>query len=154
MITPHSYVLLSSNGESDNKLNAFDSALQSAGVADFNYITVSSILPVGCKRGEPEDIASIKAGSFMYCVMSKISSDVKGETISSAIACAKTLETVGLISEYSGHCQGHEAERRATDMVRTMAKARGATIGSVETTSTELTVEECGCCVSLCLLLY
>lgn len=154
MITPHTYVLLSDNGTADNRLNAFDSALQRAKVADFNFIKVSSILPVGCKKGTLEDVKEVTPGSFMFCVMSKMVSEEDGETISSAIACAKTNETVGVITEYSGRCSKDFAEERAIDMARKMAKKRNATISSIDTTSSELTVKGCGCCVSLCLLLY
>jgi len=155
MITPHTYVMISSKGSGDTRLNAFDSALINAGIADFNYITVSSIIPRGCKRGSMEDVRSLIPGSFMYCVMSRISSDVPGEMISSSITCAFTEETVGVVTESSGNCPCEESERMAERMSDRMISQRNATLSYRETTSTEMTVEDgWGCCVSLCLLLY
>ncbi|MBN1786396.1 MAG: arginine decarboxylase, pyruvoyl-dependent [Candidatus Methanofastidiosa archaeon] len=155
MITPHSYVLISCKGAADSRLNAFDAALHSAGIADFNFITVSSILPKGCKKTTMDAIKGIERGSFMYCVMSKASSNMKGETISSAIACARTKETVGVVTESSGSFSSRESEERAREMCKEMLSIRNATPSSIDTTSAEMLVEQgWGCCISLCLLLY
>jgi len=155
MLTPHTYVLVSSSGKGETNLNAFDAALRNAGIADFNFITVSSILPNGCRKGGMEDVKEVTPGSFMYCVMSRISSDVKGDMISSSIACATTNETVGVVTEYSGKCPAEESKKHAQEMTREMISERDATLSSLETTSIDMVVDGgWGCCVSLCLLLY
>lgn len=154
MLTPHTYVLTSSSANAATTLNAFDTALQGVGIADFNYITVSSILPRGCREGTMEDIRAIVPGSFMFCVMSKIVSDVPGDRIASCIACVTTHETVGCITEYHGHCTKEEAERRAIAMAERMVSQRSATIDTIKTISSEVVVEQCGCSISLCLLPY
>jgi arginine decarboxylase len=154
MLTPHSYVLLSSDADADTPLNAFDEALRAKGVANFNYIPVSSILPRYCRQASLDEAREVQEGSFMYCVMSRIESDVPGETISSAIACATTTSTVGCVAEYKGRCSREEAEREASRRARTMVAARDAEVGSIQTVSASHVVKQCGCSVSLCLLLY
>ena len=154
MLTPHTFVLLSNAADAPTSLNAFDKALLDMGVSDYNYIKVSSILPPSCKRGTIDDARNVPPGSFMFSVMSKIVSEEPGDVISSSLACAKTNETVGCISEYSGHCSAKEAERRAIDMAYEMVDKRGATLASLHTTSSDHVVEKSGCSISLCLLLY
>ncbi|HHN81943.1 MAG TPA: arginine decarboxylase, pyruvoyl-dependent [Methanomicrobia archaeon] len=154
MLTPHSYVLLSTDADSDTPLNAFDEALRASGVANFNFIGVSSILPRYCRQAPLREVRNIQEGSFMYCVMSRIESDTPGATISSAIACATTTSTVGCVAEFKGHCSGTEAEREAIRRARAMVASRDAEVESIETTSATHVVTQCGCSVSLCLLLY
>ncbi len=155
MITPHTYVLLSGSANGKTPLNAFDQALIDLDIADFNYITVSSILPKECSKGDIQDIKKIELGSFVYCVMSRIYSEKPKDRISSAIACVQTKETVGCITEYSGHCSKKEAERQALKRAEIMVEQRkDATINNIDITSSTLVVEQCGCSVSLCLLLY
>jgi arginine decarboxylase len=154
MLTPHTYVLTSSSANAKTELNAFDLALHGVGISDFNYITVSSILPKGCREGTMADVATATPGSFMFCVMSKIVSSTPGERIASSIACITTKETVGCITEYHGACSKEEAEVRAIDMARRMVSQRNATIDTIKTISSDMVVETCGCSISLCLLLY
>mgnify|MGYP003819311621 FL=1 len=155
MITPHTYVLVSSRGSSETSLNAFDTALRNAGIADFNFVTVSSILPRSCRKGDIDEVKAVTPGSFMYCVMSRVSSNVVGETISTALACATTKETVGVVTESSGRCPSAQSERIAVKMSDEMVSKRGATLDSRETTSVEMNIEKgWGCCISICLLLY
>ncbi|MHC1605159.1 MAG: pyruvoyl-dependent arginine decarboxylase [Candidatus Methanofastidiosia archaeon] len=154
MLTPKKFVLLSSSANATTSLNAFDEALRGSKIANFNFIPVSSILPKGCTLASAGDVAEVEEGSFVPCVMSKITSDKKGALISSAVACIETMESVGCITEFSGFCDRKIAEEKALGMGKEMVFARNATIRRIHIVSSEIIVEKCGCSTSLCLLLY
>ena len=58
------------------RLSSFEMALRKAGIASYNLVTVSSILPAGCKRvGRTQGLKKLTPGEIVYCVMAR--SDVK-----------------------------------------------------------------------------
>ena len=57
-------------GKHRDYLQSFEMALRDAGIAPFNLVTVSSILPPGCKViPKEEGIKLLEAGQIVYCVM-------------------------------------------------------------------------------------
>ncbi|HHE47181.1 MAG TPA: hypothetical protein ENL08_05730, partial [Bacteroidetes bacterium] len=68
---PRSFLLVSGVGDATHPLNAFDRALQSAGVGDLNLVKVTSILPPGVKPGVR---AELPGGAVVYAAIgSKVS---------------------------------------------------------------------------------
>src|SRR2546428_8589569 len=63
-------------------LNAFDEALQNAGLAEQNIVSVSSVLPVGIKPVRRRDLPM---GAITHCVLAQQRGG-EGETISARIA--------------------------------------------------------------------
>jgi len=47
--SPKAVSLVAGHGEGNTELNAFDRALQDAGVADINFLRVTSIMPPGAR---------------------------------------------------------------------------------------------------------
>jgi len=62
-------------------LNAFDEALQNAGLAEQNLVAVSSVLPVGIKESRRRDLPM---GAITHCVLAQQRGG-EGETISAGI---------------------------------------------------------------------
>ena len=113
---PSSFYISSGVGTSKYQLVAFDNALINAGVSGFNLVKVSSILPACCKQS---DNVELKAGSLLPTAFATISSDVKGEQISSCVAVGipENEEDIGVIMEYSGKVSKDEAENICQRMV-------------------------------------
>src|SRR3989442_7243180 len=63
-------------------LNAFDEALQNAGLAEQNIVSVSSVLPVGIRPVRQRDLPM---GAITHCVLAQQRGG-GGETISAGIA--------------------------------------------------------------------
>src|SRR2546428_8597935 len=63
-------------------LNAFDEALQNAGLAEQNIVSVSSVLPIGIKAVRRRDLPM---GAITHCVLAQQRGG-GGETISAGIA--------------------------------------------------------------------
>src|SRR5436309_2175023 len=63
-------------------LNAFDEALQNAGLAEQNIVSVSSVLPVGIKPVRKRDLPM---GAITHCVLAQQRGG-EGETVSAGIA--------------------------------------------------------------------
>src|SRR2546428_13727966 len=63
-------------------LNAFDEALQNAGLAEQNIVSVSSVLPVGIRPVRQRDLPM---GAITHCVLAQQRGG-DGETISAGIA--------------------------------------------------------------------
>ena len=63
-------------------LNSFDEALQNAGLAEQNIVSVSSVLPVGIKPVRRRDLPM---GAITHCVLAQQRGG-EGESISAGIA--------------------------------------------------------------------
>ena len=101
-ILPKSYFIVQGVGEADlSKINAFDNALYDAGIANYNWVCVSSILPFDTVEDKNKKLP--RAGCILFCIMSRIDG-VKGDQISAAIGIAKVIDQknnkkLGLVME-------------------------------------------------------
>lgn len=114
------------------RLTSFEMALRSAGIAPFNLVSVSSILPPGCKRiSREEGLKLLRPGQILYCVMSRNETNEPNRLIAAAIGCAIPAEETnyGYISEH--HSFG-EKEERVSDYVEDLAATMLATTLGVE----------------------
>ena len=117
--------VVSGKDEGPTKLNAFDNALSDAGIGDVNLIKVSSML---AGNAEIVDLPTLKAGSMVNCVLSEITSDVKGEEITAVIALA-IGEELGCVVETTGRDKNpDELADEAKFMVKYMMDKRGEEI--------------------------
>lgn len=114
---PHRYFVTRGSGTGKSPLVAFDSALRTAGIADYNLLRVSSILPAGA---EPYDMVDLPGGSLLPCVYSiaQVGPDDPPLVAAVAVAIPAVDNRVGVIMEWHG--QGDEAYARA--MVQDMAQ--------------------------------
>ncbi|MBU2637349.1 MAG: arginine decarboxylase, pyruvoyl-dependent [Nanoarchaeota archaeon] len=115
-------------GVNKDKLASFELALRDAGIEKCNLVTVSSILPAGCKiiprkEGEP----MLQAGQVTYCVMARNETNEPNRLVSAAIGVAVPTDrekNYGYLSEHhsfgeKGEIAGEYAEDLAATMLAT-----------------------------------
>jgi arginine decarboxylase len=112
------------------RLSSFEDALRNAGVANQNLVSVSSILPPGCKIIPKETgLAKLAPGAIRYTVISRIDTNEHGRRIAASIGIAQPKEESnwGYLSEV--HDYGytlHESADMAEDLAASML---GTTLG-------------------------
>ncbi len=111
---PQYYTVVSGVGESEFPLSSFDNALIQAGIADYNLVKVSSILPVGCEFCETIPLGK---GQILYAAYASITVGYgqNGET-AVAVAIPKSNEESGVIFEHSFIDQEGSAVRIVENM--------------------------------------
>src|SRR3989344_286771 len=113
-LVPRFAFFVSGTGKHDDRLQAFDKALLSAGPLAHNLVTVSSILPAGCKIITPEEgFKLLTPGQITFCVMAKQDSNKKGKIASAS---------VGMIRPGDSYQYGYISEFNATDKTEDEAK--------------------------------
>ena len=148
---PTQYLLRSGSGEAPFALVAFDQALISAGLANYNLLKVSSILPAECMEAESLELPEGE-GSALLVAYGSISSDTPGDLIASAIAVGipEEIGRVGVIMEVSGHFDAKTADEEAREMVRLAMENHGIALADIKSSSIEKRVEvgEHACVIS------
>jgi len=93
VLLPRSYFVVQGIAEDNlSQVNAFDRALYDAGIANYNLVCVSSILPFDILEDKTKKLP--KEGSILFCVMSRIDG-VKNEQVIAGIAIAKIIDRRG-----------------------------------------------------------
>ncbi|RLF46494.1 MAG: arginine decarboxylase, pyruvoyl-dependent [Thermoplasmata archaeon] len=114
-------------GRHKEKLQSFEMALRDAGIAKFNIVRVSSILPPNCKLiSREEGLKRLKPGQIVYCVMSQNETNEPNRLIGASIGVAvpKDRRTYGYISEHHGY---GEISKKAGDYAEDLAATMLAT---------------------------
>lgn len=99
---PSRFFLTNGVGRAKEPLASFELALRDAGVATQNIVTVSSIVPPGCKMISREvGIKELKPGEITFCVLARNNTNEFHQLIASSIGVAiPTDKTVhGYLSE-------------------------------------------------------
>jgi arginine decarboxylase len=146
---PQAVTLVAGRGEGGSDINAFDRALQDAGVADMNFLRVTSILPRGARIIE---LPRYPSGILMPAVFARITSARPGDRITAAIAIGISPDSHGVIMEHAGTLPRADAERAVRRMVAEAFENRRLTLGEVLVAAAEHTVERTGCAVAVALL--
>jgi arginine decarboxylase len=111
-------------GVHKDQLQSFELALRAAGIAKFNLVNVSSILPPGVKIvSREEGVALLKPGQIVYCVLARNATDEPNRLVAAAIGTAVPAEgeTYGYISEHHSFGQTKEvAGEYAEDLAASM----------------------------------
>jgi arginine decarboxylase len=137
--------IVSGKAEGPTKLNAFDNALLDAGIGNVNLIKVSSMLE---SKAKIVKLPHLKAGTMVNCVLSTISSDKKGDLISSAIGIA-IGDNLGCVVEKSGiNRDPEEIREEAKEMVKYMMNIRKERINELIVEEINHKVENLGSVVS------
>jgi len=145
---PKALSLVAGHGEGGSELNAFDRALRDAGVADLNFIRVTSIVPPGARLIE---LPAYPAGILMPAVFARIASTRPGDVITAALGVGLSREHHGVIMEYAGHVSRAAAEETARQMVVEGFAMRGLPLEDVMVVAAEHTVERAGSAVAVAL---
>jgi arginine decarboxylase len=118
---PSKFFFTKGVGAHKEKLSSYELALRDAGIAQFNLVSVSSILPPGCKKISKErGIKILKPGEVVFCVMARNETDEPNRLIGAAVGCAVPARNrkYGYLSEH--HCFG-ETEEKAGDYAEDLA---------------------------------
>ena len=119
-------------GRHKDRLTSFEPALRSAGIAQFNIVTVSSILPPHAKIiSRAEGLKSLTAGQILYTVMSRAESNEPHRHLAASVGVAipKDRSMYGYLSEH--HAFG-QTDEQAGDYAEDMAAEMLATSRGVE----------------------
>ncbi|MEO0202919.1 MAG: arginine decarboxylase, pyruvoyl-dependent [candidate division WOR-3 bacterium] len=121
-------------GKGSTPLNAFDNALISAGVGNYNLLKVSSIVPPNVEIVNSIDL---KPGSLLPIAYGYTISKDEGKVISSAVSIAipKNRNNIGVIMEVSGYYSEEEIRKIAYNMALEAMKFRNLEIDFIEVKS-------------------
>lgn len=123
-MTPTKFFLTKGVGIHKNYLQAFELALEKAGISKFNLVSVSSILPPNCKKvSREEGLEYLKLGEIVFVVMSKNATNEPNRLISASIGCAIPADSnqYGYIAEHHSFGQTYEkAGEFAEDLAASM----------------------------------
>ena len=100
---PRRIFFTSGVGKAKEKLQSFEHALRNAGIAQFNLVRVSSILPPKCQFAQKSQaLKALKPGQIVFCVMADISTDEPNRLIATSIGLAVPTQKdhYGYISEH------------------------------------------------------
>ncbi|WP_134766539.1 pyruvoyl-dependent arginine decarboxylase [Nocardioides sp. 1609] len=119
-------------GEGRTLLSAFDTALLGAGVADFNLIPLSSVIPPRAVVSRTSETLPGEHGDRLYCVESVAYADHPGEIVSAGLGWAIHPEVGGLFVEHTGGSEASVDEQIRLSLAD-MAANRGIDFGEVHT---------------------
>ncbi|MBC7074034.1 arginine decarboxylase, pyruvoyl-dependent [Candidatus Parcubacteria bacterium] len=123
-MVPTKFFLTKGVGIHKNYLQAFELALEKAGISKFNLVSVSSILPPNCKKiSKDEGLKYLKAGEIVFVVMSRNATNEPNRLIAASIGCAIPADSnqYGYIAEHHSFGQTQEkAGEFAEDLAASM----------------------------------
>jgi arginine decarboxylase len=137
--------IVSGKAEGPTKLNSFDNALLEAGIGNVNLIKVSSMLE---KDTTIDLLPKLKPGAMVNCVLATISSENKGDLISSAVAIA-IGDNFGCVVENSKiNASPENVKKEAEKMVWYMMDKRNESINDIMIEEVNHVVKEIGTVVA------
>lgn len=104
---PRQFFLTKGVGKHKEKLQSFEMALRAAGIHYCNLVTVSSIIPPGCKQITKEKgIKKLKPGEITFVVLSRNCTNEPNRLLAASVGVAIPSKKTdyGYISEH--HCFG------------------------------------------------
>ena len=130
--TPSKIFLTKGVGKHREKLASFEMALRHAGVARFNLVRVTSILPGNCKLiSREEGLKFISPGQVVHCVISDNATNEPHRLIAASVGVSIPNDPThyGYLSEH--HSFG-ETEDKAGDYAEDLAASMLATVLGVD----------------------
>ncbi|RMG61332.1 MAG: arginine decarboxylase, pyruvoyl-dependent [Calditrichaeota bacterium] len=132
MYVPKKIFLTKGVGHHKEKLASFEMALRNAGIAPYNIVEVSSILPPYCKLIPPEEgLKELIPGQIIHAVISRNATNEPHRLIAASVGVSIPADPTmyGYLSEH--HSFG-ETERQAGDYAEDLAATMLATILGVQ----------------------
>jgi len=142
---PRALSVVAGSGEGRTELTAFDRALMDAGIANLNFVRVTSILPAEAR------IIAVPAfvpGMLAPAVYAKIDSHTPGERIAAAVGVGISHGSYGVIMEYSHSGTGENAETIVRNMVEEAMALRDLSVADIKIAMKEHVVQRIGCAVA------
>lgn len=126
-IIPKYCFLTKGAGKHKEKLNSFEAALRDSGIAPYNIIRVSGILPPGCKMiSRKSGLEKLTYGQVIFCVMSDITTNEPYRLVAASVGVAipSDKHQFGYLSEFHDYGKndstaGDYAEDLAAQMLAT-----------------------------------
>lgn len=146
---PKAVSVVAGAGEGATDLNAFDQALMDAGIANLNFLRVTSIFPLGAKI---VPMRPFTPGMLMPAVYARISRHTPGERIAAAVGVGIADAGYGVIMEYSHTGTAGNADQIVRGMVDEAVKMRGLRLKETVVAAREHVVQRTGCVVAAVLL--
>ncbi len=129
-LVPRRVFLTKGVGRHIYKLKSFEGALRHAGVAHQNLVSVSSILPPGCRVvSRAKGLKELQPGKVCFCVMARSETNEHGRLVASSVGIAvpKDRAKWGYLSEVHGFGMN---QKQAADMAEDLAAGMlGTTLG-------------------------
>jgi arginine decarboxylase len=127
-LVPSKVFLTKGVGKHREKLQSFELALRHAGIARYNLVRVSSILPPYCRLiSRPMGNSQLRSGQIVYCVLADTSSNEPNRLIAASVGLSipKNPDQHGYLSEHhsfgqTGRQTGDYAEDLAAEMLATI----------------------------------
>jgi pyruvoyl-dependent arginine decarboxylase len=119
------------SGSGRTPLSAFDSALQSAGVADFNLVTLSSVIPPGSRLRHVSNTLPGGHGDLLFCVRAEAHAEQIGDTAWAGLGWCVDETGGGLFVEHHGASEASVARQIELSLGDMNAK-RGGRYGPVQ----------------------
>lgn len=132
MFIPNKVFFTKGVGRNREQLQSFELALRDAGIAQFNLVTVSSILPPHCKViGRDEGLKLLSPGQIVYAVLSRLTTNEPHRLIAAAVGAAIPADpnSFGYLSE---HHEFGETDERAGERAEDIAAQMLATTLGIE----------------------
>lgn len=121
---PRYFFLTKGVGKHKESLSSFELALRDAGINKFNLVTVSSIIPPGCKQlPRDQGVEMLKPGEIVFLVLARNSTNEPHRLVASSIGVAipANPNEYGFLSEHHSFGQTDEdAGDYAEDLAATM----------------------------------
>jgi len=123
-VIPRYYFLTKGVGRHREQLQSFELALRDAGIHHCNLVTISSIIPPGCKRlSREKGLAKLEPGQITHAILAKSATSEPHRLLvaSVGVAIPKGRENYGYVSEHHAFGQTDEvAGDYAEDLAATM----------------------------------
>ncbi|HEY3248100.1 MAG TPA: arginine decarboxylase, pyruvoyl-dependent [bacterium] len=142
---PQAVSAVAGSGEGRTELTAFDRALMDAGIANLNFLRVTSILPAGVRM---VPVPALVAGMLTPAVYAKITSHTPGERIAAAVGLGFSPGAYGVIMEYQHAGTGENAEAIVRGMVAEAMDLRGLDTAEIVVAVREHVVQRIGCAIA------
>jgi arginine decarboxylase len=131
-LVPKNVFFVKGLGRHTEQLRSFEEALRDAGIAPFNLVTVSSIIPPQCGIIQPsEGLPYLRPGEIVFCVLARNGTNEANRLVAASVGCALPADrnTYGYLSEH--HSFG-EPERKSGDYAEDLAASMLASTLGVE----------------------
>lgn len=142
---PKAVSAVAGSGEGLTELTAFDRALMDAGIANLNFLRVTSILPAGVSV---VPVPRLIPGTLTPAVYARIVSHTPGERIAAAVGLGVSHGNYGIIMEYDHTGTAENAEAIVRRMVEEAMAARDLPLDEVIVAAKEHVVTRIGCVVA------
>lgn len=143
--SPRAASVVAGSGEGRTELTAFDRALLDAGIANLNFLRVTSILPRGTAFIR---VPPFTPGILTPAVYARIAGHTPGERIAAAVGVGVSRADYGVIMEFSHRGTAENAEAIVRGMVEEAMALRDLPVAEIRVAVKEHMVERIGCAVA------